>query len=274
MSSAVIDLTSEELKSFIETHRKEKYLLVDVRQPHEYKDAHIAGARLLPFHKLLLHMSELPRDRDIIFYCRNGKRSQAAALFARTSGAFEQKIYNLSGGILDWKGVTLADFPDIRMFNLYGELSEQLYSAMDLEKGAYRFYSSILDRYGDAPFLDSIEILADAEEGHARLIYEFWKKEVENPKPFLELFDSLPGDILEGGQSLAFMLDKLNQVHQDACVDILEMALQIEFKAYELYLSMANMYVGTKMEETFYATAQSEKEHIHIAAEALQSCRD
>ena len=268
----VAHISPDEMRVLLEGSGEGKYQVVDIRQPQEYKEAHIAGARLLPFPHLLAKMDELPKDCDLIFYCRNGKRSQAAALFAQTSGVFTKEIFNLAGGLEAWEGVTLTDYTDLRVFDLYGSLSDQLYRAMDLEKGAYRFYSGILQKYDTPPFLQPIEILADAEEEHARLIYSFWEKEQVSPQPFEELYESLPGDILEGGQSLAVMLDKLSAVDQDACVDIMEMALGIEYKAYELYSAMASLYSGSPMEEPFLTVAQAEKSHMRIAAEALKFC--
>lgn len=268
----VVHISPGELRMLLDEKGEDAYQLIDIRQPLEYKEAHIVGARLLPFPKLLTKMETLPQDRDLIFYCRNGKRSQAAALFVQTSGMFTKQIFNLTGGLEDWDGVTLTDYTDLRVFDLYGSLSDQLYRAMDLEKGAYRFYSGVLRKYDNPPFLKPIEILAEAEEEHARLIYSFWEKEQESPQPFVELYDSLPGDILEGGQSLASMLDQLSAVDQDACVDIMEMALGIEYRAYELYSAMASLYSGSPMEKPFLAVAQAEKGHMRIAAEALKFC--
>lgn len=54
-------------------------LLLDVRTPEEYAGGHIAGARNIPVHELAAQLSGLPRDRDVVVYCRSGGRSAAAA---------------------------------------------------------------------------------------------------------------------------------------------------------------------------------------------------
>lgn len=62
------NITADELREYMRMHREEDYLLVDVRNPKEYRKGHIPGARLLPVGELSARLSELPLDRDIIFY--------------------------------------------------------------------------------------------------------------------------------------------------------------------------------------------------------------
>jgi rhodanese-related sulfurtransferase len=44
-------------------------LVIDVRQPEEYREAHIAGTKLIPLGELNKHMQELPKDREIVCVC-------------------------------------------------------------------------------------------------------------------------------------------------------------------------------------------------------------
>jgi rubrerythrin len=144
---------------------------------------------------------------------------------------------------------------------------------MDLERGAWRFYSAVLERHGEAAFAGPIDLLARAEEGHARLLYKYWAADRQNPPPFEEVYEAMAGDIIEGGQDVATLVGRLEEVSEDPCLDIVEMSLAIEFAAYDLYRSMAHKYRNTEVEEPFLAIAQAEKEHMRIASEALQFCR-
>jgi len=54
-------------------------LVLDVRQPEEFKAGHIAGATLIPLSQLSGRMSSLPREREILCVCASGSRSGAAA---------------------------------------------------------------------------------------------------------------------------------------------------------------------------------------------------
>ena len=61
-------MTSEELRQYMDRNTEGDYLIVDVRQPDEYVRGHIPGAKLIPVRDLVLDPSELPSDKDIIFY--------------------------------------------------------------------------------------------------------------------------------------------------------------------------------------------------------------
>nr|BCJ78215.1 hypothetical protein [Niallia circulans] len=79
-------------------------LLLDVREPHEYKSGHIPGAKNIPLSRLSRTLSDIPKDRDLFLYCRSGMRSaQAAKLLMR--GGYG-KLAHLRGGINAWTGGT------------------------------------------------------------------------------------------------------------------------------------------------------------------------
>jgi rhodanese-related sulfurtransferase len=49
---------------------KGEVIVLDVRPIEEYKTAHIPGAISIPLKKLKRHLSKLPRDQEIVAYCR------------------------------------------------------------------------------------------------------------------------------------------------------------------------------------------------------------
>ncbi|MHB8302633.1 MAG: molybdopterin-synthase adenylyltransferase MoeB [Acidobacteriaceae bacterium] len=73
--------------------------VLDVREPYEFAIAQIDG-HLIPLDELPERVSELDADREIVVYCRVGKRSQYAAEFLAQNGF--KKIHNLAGGIAAW----------------------------------------------------------------------------------------------------------------------------------------------------------------------------
>lgn len=60
-------ISSEEL---VKKMKEDKVLLVDVRPEEEYHNAHIKSALSLPRSELKKRMKELPKDSEIIAYCR------------------------------------------------------------------------------------------------------------------------------------------------------------------------------------------------------------
>ena len=49
--------------------------LLDVRTPEEFAEGHLEGAVLIPVAELSTRLSEIPRDRPVVAYCRSGARS-------------------------------------------------------------------------------------------------------------------------------------------------------------------------------------------------------
>ncbi len=54
----------------LELVRKGAVTVLDVRPVEEFNTAHIPGALSIPLKELKLHLSELPRDQEIVAYCR------------------------------------------------------------------------------------------------------------------------------------------------------------------------------------------------------------
>jgi sulfur dioxygenase len=84
-------------------------MLVDVREENEYRGelGHIAGARLIPLKELPDRIGELgdAKGRDIVAICRVGVRSATAA--AILTGLGFEHVWNLKGGMIEWKDARL-----------------------------------------------------------------------------------------------------------------------------------------------------------------------
>jgi len=75
-------------------------LLIDVRETYEFKQGHLEGAWLIPLGQLERHIDAIPRDRDVVLYCRSGSRSAHALEMMRGAGFHRAK--HLKGGYLAW----------------------------------------------------------------------------------------------------------------------------------------------------------------------------
>lgn len=264
------EISAASLRDYLRQRREADYLLVDVRQPGEYAAGHIPGAHLLPLPELGARREELPPERELVLYCRSGRRSQAAALFLAAAGR-SAAIYNLTGGIQAWNGEQLDGLPPLRLFAATsGDRAALLYQAMELEKGAWRFYRAVGARFAAAPFAAVMHELELAEEGHARLLYGFWRKTQEAPPPFAELYAGLAGEVLEGGRDVAEVLGQLDAMGPAERIQVVELALGIERAAYDLYRVLARQCAGSELEGELLTLAQAEKHHLELAAQALQ----
>jgi len=74
--------------------------VIDVREPHEWLDGHVPGARLVPLAELRLHPAAYLTRDNVVFVCAAGVRSEAAARLALQHGLTQ--VYNLSGGTRAW----------------------------------------------------------------------------------------------------------------------------------------------------------------------------
>jgi sulfur-carrier protein adenylyltransferase/sulfurtransferase len=93
----VPEITPTELAARLDA--KEDFDLIDVREPYEWQLGRLPTARLIPLGQLPGALSTLDSTREIVVYCRSGKRSADATIQLRAAGFH---AVNLAGGILRW----------------------------------------------------------------------------------------------------------------------------------------------------------------------------
>jgi rhodanese-related sulfurtransferase len=81
----------------------EKSLLLDVRDDAERRHGYVPGSLHIPLPQLRGRLTELPRDRDIIPYCRSGQRSYYACRILAQHGF---QVRNLTGSYRTWEIAT------------------------------------------------------------------------------------------------------------------------------------------------------------------------
>ena len=75
-------------------------VLVDVREAQEFITSHLPGAINVPLGELPLRLAGMPAHYSLIFICRSGGRSWAAANLAMSTG--RESLAHLEGGMLAW----------------------------------------------------------------------------------------------------------------------------------------------------------------------------
>src|SRR5690242_8107672 len=73
-----------EVKAMLD--RGDKFLLLDVREPHEYKICNIPGAKLIPLGEVPQRLHELDKSADIVIHCKSGMRSAKACGILKQAG--------------------------------------------------------------------------------------------------------------------------------------------------------------------------------------------
>lgn len=73
-------------------------IYVDVRNAPELNEGFAPHALNIPLSELKQRIGELPKDKDLLIYCRSGRRSEAASKYLMDQGY--TRVYNVIGGFL------------------------------------------------------------------------------------------------------------------------------------------------------------------------------
>jgi SulP family sulfate permease len=90
-----------------ELHSSEPPVLIDVREPREYKRGHIPQAQVIPLPKIIADISQVPGDQRVVLLCRSGRRSTKVASYLDEQGY--DNIVALKGGMLAWERANLLE---------------------------------------------------------------------------------------------------------------------------------------------------------------------
>src|SRR3990167_4287413 len=89
-----------------EGHARNEAIIIDVREPAEYEEIHIEGAKLIPLAALRNELLPPLSGKKLVVHCMLGKRgSRACELLLAHNPSLE--IYNLEGGITAWENAGL-----------------------------------------------------------------------------------------------------------------------------------------------------------------------
>jgi sulfur-carrier protein adenylyltransferase/sulfurtransferase len=100
---AISEMTVQELKQLLDSGKSD-FLLLDVRNPHEYEIAQIPGSILVPLPDIengdgVAKVKEMLNGHRLIAHCKSGMRSAKALGILKDAGI---EGTNLTGGILAW----------------------------------------------------------------------------------------------------------------------------------------------------------------------------
>jgi len=258
----VTRLTPGEIKAILDRDKKGEFLLLDVRQPEEYEAGHIPGATLIPLGEVETRHGELDRNRNIIAYCRSGRRSMAAAI--ALCGLGFKGLYHLDGGILAWPYETIAGIPEARpdLVTEAADVRDVLVLAIKLEKGSRDFYVAAADRVGSPELRETLQMLAEAEEAHMRKLYQ--RAASLLPKgaiaPLEKLERELKVEHMEGGIEIAPALAEVQAKFADE-MEALEIALEKEYMSYDFYKRASMLVANPDAKTTLHELAVEERNH-------------
>jgi rhodanese-related sulfurtransferase len=95
-------ISVDEFKQVLEAEKNNDNVdFINVCEPAEYKEKHIAGVRSVPLGTVESHLSEFINKQTIYVHCRSGKRG-AQAIQKLTAAGVTAELINVEGGITAW----------------------------------------------------------------------------------------------------------------------------------------------------------------------------
>jgi rhodanese-related sulfurtransferase len=74
--------------------------VLDVRSPEEFREGHVPGAVNVPYDQIAARIAEVPKDKDVVLYCRSGRRAGIAADVLTANGY--TRLSHLEGDMQGW----------------------------------------------------------------------------------------------------------------------------------------------------------------------------
>jgi len=78
----------------------EQAFVLDVRAPEEFVTGHVPGAVNIPYDQVAARLAEVPKDKDVVLYCRSGRRAGMAAEVLAANGY--TRLKHLEGDMPAW----------------------------------------------------------------------------------------------------------------------------------------------------------------------------
>jgi rhodanese-related sulfurtransferase/rubrerythrin len=259
-----------ETKSMIDQAQGDGVILLDVRQPKEYQQAHIPGATLIPLPELGDRLDEVDRDNPVLIYCATGGRSRVAAQMMAGNGF--KNIYNVAGGIKAWKAGKAVGPPDLGMDLFEGKQSpeEILKTAYSLEEGLRDFYLSMSEEAPAAEIKSLFLKLSEIEVKHQESIVEAYQG-LGHPEVTLQDFSGMVEEkAMEGGMTTREYLDRFNPDLSSA-VDVISLAMSIEAQALDLYHRVGAQLTDAAARSIVLKIADEEKAHLESLGKLMDS---
>lgn len=106
ISASTGTLTSLKREALLAQARRGDIVVIDVRPRPEYELAHLPYARSMPWNEIAERIDELPRDREIVAYCRGPfcLFSEEAVQLLQARGLKARKVLD---GVSEWRAAGL-----------------------------------------------------------------------------------------------------------------------------------------------------------------------
>lgn len=99
-ASASLPLISPQALLERQAKKDPTLFVLDVRTAKEFAEGHVPGAVNVPYDQIASRLAQIPKDKDVVLYCRSGRRTGLAAGVLKANGYKELK--QLQGDMETW----------------------------------------------------------------------------------------------------------------------------------------------------------------------------
>ena len=93
------EFSATQLRDYLASDNNDP-LLLDVREPWEFRVCQIQGSQLIPMGQIPASLKALDPQRETVVICHHGIRSRQVAMFLEYQGFAD--VINLAGGVDAW----------------------------------------------------------------------------------------------------------------------------------------------------------------------------
>ncbi len=269
MFSLAENLDADQARRFMAEHPEGTYTLLDVRQPGEYEEEHLPGAKLIPLGQLGEAVATLDKDKPVITYCAIGGRSRVAAQMLQGYGFKE--VYNLKGGIKAWQGHKATGPEELNLDLVRGDETpgEVAALAIGMEESLKQFYQTLLATATDPEVRALFTKMVEVSDLHKQKFVDFYRQ-FEPGQDLTALEARVKTDIMEGGYNVREFLEK-NRSQMQTLLGALDIAMMLETQALDLYRRFAEKMETAATQEFLRQVAQEEKVHLTMLGDLLET---
>jgi rubrerythrin len=198
-----------------------------------------------------------------------GGRSRAAAQLL--SGQGFKDVYNLSGGIHAWQGLTAAGPQEMGMAPLKGNETPAQIAVMayGLEQGLADFYLQVAGTTEEEDVVGLLKNLAGIEKKHKEKVFNLYRT-LDPAVTDKESFESQTvSPMMEGGFTTEEFLEH-NREAMQTVEGVLNMAMMLETQGLDLYMRYAQKSEDEKSKHVLFEIAEDEKAHLDALGRLME----
>ena len=266
----VKSISPDEVRGIIKNKGAHEYCLLDVRQPGEYEQGHLPGAKLIPLGELRSRLDEVAGDRMTIVYCRSGNRSRSAVGILNGEGL--EEVFNMERGILGYRGTVAAGPPEAGVFCFPENMAPGELAAMAwyIEDGSQRFFEAVKEKARGQEEKGVFSRLIAHKIAHKESLSHLYGKiagsEADGSFP-MSVLDKPPHDVMAGCVSVP---DAVDWSKDKSLSDILDLLMALEANTFDLYLKLGRQVPSESARTVFVELSEEQVRHLEQLASIFE----